>query len=87
MRLFQTHLFRDRKLNARGSVLLPLVELLAFGVLAVAIVAGIYTMQFASFYTSSKSEELIRKLDAEILALMEKRTKLQKPATRAYSET
>ena len=36
-------------------------------------------MQFASFYTSSKSEELIRKLDAEILALMEKRTKLQKP--------
>jgi chorismate mutase len=44
-------------------------------------------MQFASFYTSSKSEELIRKLDAEILALMEKRTKLQKPATRAHSET
>lgn len=55
----------------------PVAELAAFGAIAVAIVAGLYTMQLGSF-DASKIAELIGKLDAEILALEEARDKLMR---------
>lgn len=55
----------------------PVAEFLALAVLAVAIVAGIYTMQMGSF-DASKISELIKSYDAELLRLKEARSKLQK---------
>jgi hypothetical protein len=53
----------------------PGSEIMAFGVLAVAIVAGVSTMQLGSFNVARISE-LINKVDAEVLALNETRLKI-----------
>jgi hypothetical protein len=56
----------------------PGMEVIALGALTLAVGAGVSTMQLGSLDTS-KTSELIRKLDAEILALKETRNTLQKP--------
>jgi branched-subunit amino acid ABC-type transport system permease component len=53
----------------------PGSEIVAFGVLVLTIVAGISTMQPGSFDVA-KISELIKKVDAELLALNEARLKI-----------
>jgi uncharacterized small protein (DUF1192 family) len=60
-----------------GAMAFPVAEFMALGVLAVAIVAGISTMQLGSF-DASKISELIRNLDAELVRLKEARSQLEK---------
>jgi hypothetical protein len=55
----------------------PVAELMAVGVLAVAIVAGISAMQLGSFDASTLSK-LIKRYDEELVRLQEARSKLQK---------
>jgi hypothetical protein len=62
-----------------GLKLMPLglAQLMALTTLAVAITAGLFTMQLGSF-DGSKISKLIKNLDAEIAGLTEARAKLQK---------
>jgi hypothetical protein len=64
-------------LGRLGLIVFPGTELMAFGALAIAIAAGVSTIQFGSF-DSSKMLELINKIDSEILALKETRLKLER---------
>ena|ERR1022692_1235916 len=59
-----------------GAIAFPVAEFMSLGVLAVAIVAGISTLQLGSFDASTLSK-LIRSYDAELLRLKEARSNLQ----------
>jgi|SRR6266851_3178581 hypothetical protein len=62
----------------RLNVMPPfLSDVMSLAVLGIAIVAAITTMQLGS-YDAEKISTLIQKIDAEILGLIETRTKLQK---------
>ena len=64
-------------LGRLGLLAFPGDDLIAIGIIAVAIGAGVSTMQLTAVHDSSKGSELVRKLNAEILTLKEARTKRQ----------